>query len=678
MDFANWDDSSIAIDGGVNSSPRTYSPEEQVFLTSMADEFNSSHPRFQGIRFDKDACFLNDFSLSLGSDSGISMLGPDPIGSSSLGSSVSSKHYEIGVVPSPSDNDWCINSQYIDVDQDQDQNQDQITTADSAKTLQPPGSAGVLESSSNEFLYDKSPFDGVDPAFMDVFNDDPNLDMSVFTVDGIGLDIPQNNTTSYGIDGFNAASVPLPSAEALDKFDSHVPTDMTAHQALIARHPDLVVAQQQEQQQYPSHQNPVSCLDDISIQIKQEEFRPPFHAPTSAPLSNVFIMHPSQQHMVAAMPTPITPSPEGGCAVGGFDPALNLNALSVDGLIQHSRHVNETRRFTNFEHHRWIPEANFGFHDFGPVTNDRYRPVWMRPTEAQVPALFVARLYPATDEDLGSSKNTRRSIEQRDPKKKKKIVLKEWDPKEVHYPLGYIPFQNWKHMWDLPEADRYSFNFEEFIREPKIEMNANGGREMSYERQNVPLLSNRYNKYDALYTREYESQSRECYCGICRTWHKRDQCNYLHHMKSAHGIRSCTKQRYPLPHIMAELPSTKSVIKIYLGFCDQCQSWNNINSVGAVNQYASWFLHQAMHDVQRNREQGCSGKKRSKKESLTLQGTLREDEKRARDKTKEAVRRLMAEDIRLNGNCNQFTGSFFKNPNNYEYTTDWQDVDGGP
>jgi hypothetical protein len=353
--------------------------------------------------------------------------------------------------------------------------------------------------------------------------------------------------------------------------------------------------------------------------------------------------------------------------------AVSHKINTITGLLQLTDVINKQRGFNNLKDHKWLPAGSeFNF-------TSGYRPIWSRVHDARDPSLFVAilrqgdngTLEEAEQSDSGLNDKARRvrAPRGRGKAKKKKSSLKSWDPIEVEYPLGYIPFQKWFHMRDLKPEQMYSFNTEEFKSMPDC---AN----VTVERQNDPDMMQ--NKYDSFYLRVHpKSNERECYCGCCESWHKRDQCNWLHHMKSAHGIRSCTKQRYGLPHIMSERPDKKASSGMFIGFCDKCQSWQNVNNTNGQNNYASWFLHQASHDVQRNKMEGRTGKKRSKKEIEHLRKVIKESEDADRQTTKQNIIRLMTEERALNGDQSQFTGKFFSRSENYLRTKESQDIDDG-
>lgn len=625
MSFSEWDNS-FSIHG------------EKVSDFPCDERTLSLDPQFQMIASKKEH-FASNFCLSVESDSGVSLLGPELVSGSSLGSSVSSRTYDISTATPQEPDDWCA----VGLDDMMATIVEEVgadacnfnSTADSAKTIQ----GGVDDSSCNDileghddFLYDQS-FCVSDQEFMDACCRDNNH-LGLFSLnsgDNLNTDCNSNGMSNWEIMSGQPASMPF----------SEIKSE------------DVTV---------PQLQTP----DPLSNLVKIEEMH------TSMNTGYIMQSQPSNPQQPQSQPEEVFPTPISPLSREVAPPSYT----SAEAIMNYSRMINEKRNFTNFDDHKWLPDAGNCDYNFPPS----YKPVWMQPQLAQDPSLFYAVLnaepggqFQKKEQWTNQSASSNVMFDQGgcNFSKKKKNTLKDWDPKEVHYPLGYIPFQNWCHMSDLHPDRQYKFSMEDFIRPPKPD--GNGGGRIVIEHQ-----PSKDNKYDALYTRESVTMSRECYCGICDSWHKRDQCNWLHHMKSAHGIRSCTKQRYPLPHIMAPLSSSKTAIVIYLGFCDKCQSWKNVNSIGAVNQYASWFLHQANHDIERNRVEGRRGKKRSKKETFDLQIAMKEEEKVARDMTKMAIRRIMHEDILLNGNCNQFVGSFFRNRKNYEITSEWQDVDGGP
>jgi hypothetical protein len=340
------------------------------------------------------------------------------------------------------------------------------------------------------------------------------------------------------------------------------------------------------------------------------------------------------------------------------------SVVSVSQLLAWSRILNDKLKFSNVSSHAWIPVA--------PSTKqDIYRFVCYRPHETKDPSLYVAVLHGNMSREVVQKKISELqtttyvdiALESKKPKKRKNM-LKDWDPMEVYYPLGYIPFTHWLGINELESSKLYVFDVNEFRSGPAPNSGATLER---YD--DVDMV---HNKYDSFYLRsDPVSGERECYCGCCATWHKRDQCNWLHHMKSQHGIRSCTKQRYSLPHIVAERPSNKKTnTGLLIGYCDTCQSWQNVNNSPSPNNYSSWFLHQAYHDVERNKLEGRTGKKRSKAEISELQRTTRIQELREINRTKLEIQRVMADEIFLNRNRHQFATPFFQNEANYKLKDD--------
>jgi hypothetical protein len=201
----------------------------------------------------------------------------------------------------------------------------------------------------------------------------------------------------------------------------------------------------------------------------------------------------------------------------------------------------------------------------------------------------------SSDEDIPRprSKKTKTTLDKTSAK------LKSWCPNALLYPIGFIPVNEWLHMNDLPFENQFHFELDRFRSKP------------DYKNQNTYEYGVNHKRscdYDYVYYRLHSSTTksprngkrcdeeclvREIYCGICDAWFTNEDCAYLQHMKN-HGIRSSTKSKYPLPYVMAKLPtnSTKET-PMYIGFCDRCVSWQNINPRVTKFMYSSWFIHQA-------------------------------------------------------------------------------------
>lgn len=334
---------------------------------------------------------------------------------------------------------------------------------------------------------------------------------------------------------------------------------------------------------------------------------------------------------------------------------------TVQQLISLTFMINERRNFANVSSYTWVPkhfDQNASKSDLDPSL---YVAI-LRPGDG-LPQLEFADGEPfATNDDFEFEKNIFDSVKRGVPNKAdrsraKRLMLKRWDPLEVYYPLGYIDHKNWIHMDDLPAEQQYNFDLVEFQSRPDY---AHARNERVHDNE-FDLLQN---QYDSFYVRNHPvTKIKECYCGCCKSWHKRDQCNWLHHMKSAHGIRSRTKQRYALPLILSHRTDRMLSTGLLIGFCDKCQSWQNVNNSTSKSNYASWFLHQASHDVERNRAEGCSGKKLSKDDIKKQQLIVKRLEATERAKTLAEIERLLLDEF----NCGKtnLTGPFFQRANNF-------------
>lgn len=334
---------------------------------------------------------------------------------------------------------------------------------------------------------------------------------------------------------------------------------------------------------------------------------------------------------------------------------------TAEQLISLTHMINERRNFANVSSYSWIPkhfDQNTSKKDLDP---SMYIAI-LRPGDGlhqlEIPS---SNPFAANDEfefECNIFESVKKGVPNKaDRSRAKRLMLKRWDPLEVYYPLGYVDHKDWIHMDDLPPEQQYHFDLVEFQSKPDYPHVRN---ERVHD-SDIELLQN---QYDSFYVRHHPvTKIKECYCGCCKSWHKRDQCNWLHHMKSAHGIRSRTKQRYALPLILSHRTDRMLNTGLLIGFCDKCQSWQNVNNSTSKSNYASWFLHQASHDVERNRAEGCSGKKLSNNEIKKQQLVVKRLEAAERAKTLAEVERLLLDEF--NTGKTTLTGPFFQRAENF-------------